>query len=107
MVLRYILIIYLNLNFKSIGKCNFHDALLGILLNPTPQSGYALRTRRPPSSCFGSRSSFYSSNLYARGVEVKIISKLLGHASVEITYNRYIHFFEGEIDDTLRQAVGV
>jgi len=39
-------------------------------------------------------------------VEVKIISKLLGHASVEITYNRYIHFFEMEIDDTLRQAVG-
>ena len=43
----------------------------------------------------------FASNLYARGVEVKIISKLLGHASVEITYNRYIHFFEGEIDDTL------
>ena len=48
----------------------------------------------------------FASNLYARGVEVKIISKLLGHASMEITYNRYIHFFEGEIDDTLRQAVG-
>ncbi len=48
----------------------------------------------------------FASNLYARGVEVKIISKLLGHASVEITYNRYIHFFEGEIDNTLRQAVG-
>ena len=31
----------------------------------------------------------FASNLYARGVEVKIISKLLGHASVEITYNRY------------------
>ena len=45
--------------------------------------------------------------MYARGVEVKIISKPLGHASVEINYNRYIHFFEGEIDDTLRQAVGV
>ena len=39
------------------------------------------------------------------GVEVKVILKLLGHASVEITYNRYIHFFEGDIDDTLRQAV--
>ena len=48
----------------------------------------------------------FASNLYARGVEVKIISKLLGHASVEKPYNRYIHFFKGEIDDTLRQAVG-
>jgi integrase len=48
----------------------------------------------------------FASNLYSRGVEVKVISKLLGHASVEITYNRYIHFFEGDIDDTLRKAVG-
>ncbi len=48
----------------------------------------------------------FASSLYARGVEVKIISKLLGHASVEITCNRYIHFFEGDIDGTLRQAVG-
>ena len=48
----------------------------------------------------------FASNLYARGVEVKVISKLLGHASVEITYNRYIHFFDGDIDDILRQAVG-
>jgi site-specific recombinase XerD len=47
----------------------------------------------------------FASNLYAQGVEVKTISKLLGHTSVEITYNRYIHFFEGDIDDTLRQAV--
>ncbi len=44
----------------------------------------------------------FASNLYAKGVEVKVISKLLGHASVEITYNRYILFFEGDIDDTLR-----
>mgnify|MGYP000864393144 CR=1 FL=1 len=49
----------------------------------------------------------FASNLYARDVGVKIISKLLGHTSVEITYNRYIHFFEGDIDDTLRQAAGV
>ena len=41
-----------------------------------------------------------------RGIEVKVISKLLVYASIEITYNRYIHFFEGDIDDTLRQAVG-
>ena len=48
----------------------------------------------------------FASNLYARGVEIKVISKLLGHASTQITYDRYVHFFEGEIDDTLRQAVG-
>jgi hypothetical protein len=27
-------------------------------------------------------------------------------STAEITYNRYIHFFEGDIDDTLQQAVG-
>jgi len=48
----------------------------------------------------------FASNLYARGVEVKIISKLLGHSSTQITYDRYVHLFEGDIDDTLRQAVG-
>ncbi len=37
----------------------------------------------------------FASNLYARGVEEKILSKLLGHASVVIPYNRYFHFFEG------------
>ena len=48
----------------------------------------------------------FASNLYARGVEVKVISKLLGHASTQITYDRYVHLFEGDIDDTLQQAVG-
>jgi integrase len=48
----------------------------------------------------------FASNLYARGVEIKVISKLLGHASTQITYDRYVHLFEGDIDDTLRQAVG-
>ena len=49
----------------------------------------------------------FASNLYARGVEIKVISKLLGHASTQITYDRYVHLFEGDLDDTLRQAVGV
>ena len=48
----------------------------------------------------------FASNLYARGAEIKVISKLLGHASTQITYDRYVHLFEGDIDDTLRQAVG-
>ena len=48
----------------------------------------------------------FASNLYARGVSVKVISKLLGHSSTQITIDRYIHLFEGDIDETLRQAVG-
>ena len=34
----------------------------------------------------------FASNLCVQGIEVMIISKLLGHAGVEITYNRYVHF---------------
>jgi len=45
-------------------------------------------------------------HLYARGVEIKLISKLSGHSSTQITYDRYVHLFECDIDDTLRQAVG-
>ena len=48
----------------------------------------------------------FASNLYARGVEIKLISKLLGHSSTQITYDQYVHLFEGDIDDSLRQAVG-
>lgn len=48
----------------------------------------------------------FASNLFSRGVSVKVISKLLGHSSTQITIDRYVHLFEGDIDDTLRQAVG-
>ena len=48
----------------------------------------------------------FASNLFARGVSVKVISKLLGHSSTQVTIDRYINLFEGDLDDTLRQAVG-
>lgn len=48
----------------------------------------------------------FASNLYARGVEIKVISKLLGHASTQITYDRYVHLFEGDLDDTLSRRLG-
>ena len=48
----------------------------------------------------------FASNLYARGSEIRVISKLLGHASTQSSYDRYVHLLEGDIDDTLRQAVG-
>ena len=48
----------------------------------------------------------FASNLYARGVSVKVISRLLGHSSTQITIDRYVHLFEGDIDETLRRAVG-
>ena len=33
----------------------------------------------------------FATNLIAKGVDVKIVSQLLGHASVKITYDTYVH----------------
>ncbi len=35
--------------------------------------------------------------LFAKGVEVKFVSKLLGHSTVKITYDIYVHLFEGAL----------
>ena len=40
----------------------------------------------------------FASMLFAKGVDVKIVSKLLGHSSVQITYDIYIHLFEKDIN---------
>ena len=33
----------------------------------------------------------FATNCYYKGVDIKILSRLLGHADVNITYNIYIH----------------
>lgn len=44
-------------------------------------------------------------NLYARCVEIELISKLLRHNCTEITYDRNVHLSKGDIDNILRQVV--
>ena len=39
----------------------------------------------------------FASMLFLKGVDVKIVSKLLGHSSVKITYDTYVHLFEKDI----------
>jgi site-specific recombinase XerD len=39
----------------------------------------------------------FASMLFSKGVDVKIVSKLLGHSSVKITYDTYVHLFENDI----------
>ena len=36
----------------------------------------------------------FASLLFAKGVDVKTVSTLLGHASIQITLNTYIHLME-------------
>jgi len=47
----------------------------------------------------------FATNCYYRGCDVKILSKLLGHADVNITYNTYIHLF-GDAIDEMRAVLG-
>ena len=40
----------------------------------------------------------FASMLFSKGIDVKIVSKLLGHSSVKITYDTYVHLFEEDIN---------
>lgn len=41
----------------------------------------------------------FATNCYYNGCDVKILSKLLGHASASITYNIYIHLFDDALEE--------
>lgn len=47
----------------------------------------------------------FATNCYERGCNVKILSKLLGHADVSITYNIYIHLYGDELEE-MRKVIG-
>ena len=47
----------------------------------------------------------FATNCYNRGCDVKILSKLLGHADVAITYNIYIHLY-GDALEEMRKVIG-
>lgn len=47
----------------------------------------------------------FATNCYYRGCEIKLLSKLLGHANVTITYNIYINLY-GDALEEMRSIVG-
>ena len=48
----------------------------------------------------------FATNCYHRGIDVKILSRLLGHADVNITYNLYIHLYGDGFDEMYDDLVG-
>jgi len=48
----------------------------------------------------------FATNCYHRGIDVKILSRLLGHADVNITYNLYIHLYGDGFDEMYDALVG-
>lgn len=47
----------------------------------------------------------FATTLLKTGTDIKVVSKLLGHASVKITYDTYIHFIEDDYTDALDTLV--
>lgn len=41
----------------------------------------------------------FATNCYYKGVDVKILSKLLGHSDIKVTYNTYINLYGDGFDD--------
>lgn len=48
----------------------------------------------------------FATNCYYKGIDVKILSKLLGHADVNSTYNIYIHLYGDGFDEMYASLVG-
>ena len=70
------------------GKCvlpsNFERSFHAVLRNAGIEGDFGVHALRHT----------FASMLFAKGVDVKIVSKLLGHSSVKITYDTYVHLFE-------------
>ena len=45
----------------------------------------------------------FASLMIRKGVDIKIISEMLGHASVSFTYNTYVHLIEEEKAKAIQQ----
>lgn len=44
----------------------------------------------------------YASRLLSNGVEISIVSKLLGHADINTTYSKYIHVLDEQLDAQMK-----
>lgn len=44
----------------------------------------------------------YASKLFKKGVDIKVISKLLGHKDVSTTYDIYVHFIDNVVEDSVQ-----
>ena len=41
----------------------------------------------------------FATNCYYKGIDVKILSRLMGHSSVTVTYNTYINLYGDGFDE--------
>jgi integrase len=72
-----------------------------------PIASYAFELQGLPRIRFHDLRHSYASVLIAQGAHPKVISDQLGHASVQITIDRYSHLFDGaysDVNDELERA---
>lgn len=60
-----------------------------------------------PICRFHELSHTFASQLFANKVDIKIVSRLLGHADVGITYNTYIHLLKEELPSATNTLDGI
>ena len=48
----------------------------------------------------------FATNCYYKGMDIKILSRLLGHADVNITYNIYVHLYGDGFEEMYEALVG-
>lgn len=77
-----------NSRHKPVLPSNFERSFHAVLRNAGIDGDYGLHSLRHT----------FASMLFAKGIDVKIVSKLLGHSSVKITYDIYVHLFEKDIN---------
>ena len=72
---------------KTVLPSNFERSFHAVLRNAGVDGDYGIHALRHT----------FASILFSKGVDVKIVSKLLGHSSVKITYDIYVHLFEKDV----------
>lgn len=79
--------VIVNCRKKPVLPSNFERSFHVILSNAGINGDYVVHSLRHT----------FASMLFSKGVDIKIVSKLLGHSSVKITYDTYVHLFEKDI----------
>ena len=79
--------VIVNSRQHTVLPSNFERSFQGILK----------RAEMAPYGIHALRHTF-ASMLFSKGVDIKIVSKLLGHSSVKITYDTYVHLFEKDLE---------
>ena len=79
--------VIINSKHHQVLPSNFERSFHAVLRNAEIDGDYGIHALRHT----------FASMLFAKGIDVKIVSKLLGHSTVKITYDIYVHLFEKDI----------